>query len=176
MLCTRTKWLKEADPCEIPEENGRLSGEFLEFAANLTFMSSLPGLKMKLSAAFYQRMTSDGGYHVIPPMLSIHVIIPDNSEIFGLVMNNDLPGIVNMFEQGRASLRDCDTKGRSLLSVSNLVPALVTYLTNGISTRVMPNRLILAVFLWNVELTWMLWKSSSSTLMGKTGKRSCMPN
>lgn len=91
----------------------------LEFAANLTFMSSCPDLRVKLSAAFYQRMSSEGSYLVIPPMLSVHVMIPDNSEIFRLIKNDDLQGVVKLMEQGRASLRDCDMKGRSLLSVSN---------------------------------------------------------
>lgn len=98
----------------------------LEFAANLTFMSSCPELKLKLSAAFYQRMLSEGGYFIIPPMLSVHVMIPDDSEIFRLIKDDNLQGVMKLLDQGRASLRDCDTKGRSLLSVSAIRNLLVS--------------------------------------------------
>lgn len=101
------------------ESDAATNKKILEFAANLTFMSTRPELRMKLCALFYQRMLSEGGYLVVPPMLSVHFMIPDNSEIFRLIRNDNLKGIVGLLEQGRASLRDCDTKGRSLLSVSD---------------------------------------------------------
>ncbi|KAL0256667.1 hypothetical protein SLS55_009063 [Diplodia seriata] len=101
------------------ENDASMDEKILGFAANLTFMSSRPEIRMKISACFYQRMLSEGSYLIIPPMLSVHVIVPDDSDIFKLIKNDDLRGVVELLEQGRASLRDCDTKGRSLLSYAS---------------------------------------------------------
>ena len=55
------------------------------------------------------------------PGISPHIetvnIIPCGSAIFGCVKNNDLKGVQSLFDQGAASARDVDPRGRSLLNV-----------------------------------------------------------
>ena len=55
------------------------------------------------------------------PRMSPHVdtinIVPPNSAIFECVRSNDLKGVQSLFDQGAASARDVDPRGRSLLNV-----------------------------------------------------------
>ena len=71
----------------------------------------------KISAYFLQRLTGSG-FHSLNPMLSFHPIVPDNAEIFDAVKTGDVDMILKLFNADKASLRDCDSEGRSLLNVS----------------------------------------------------------
>ena len=73
--------------------------------------------RAKISAYFLQRLTGSG-FHSLNPMLSFHPIVPDNAEIFDAVKTGKVNMMLELFNAGKASLRDCDSEGRSLLNVS----------------------------------------------------------
>ena len=73
--------------------------------------------RAKISAYFLQRLTKSG-FDSLNPMLSFHSIVPDNAEIFVAVKTGNEDMMLELFNAGKASLRDCDSEGRSLLHVS----------------------------------------------------------
>lgn len=63
-----------------------------------------------------QRVTKDG-FFSLKPRLSFCAIIPHNSEIFDLIRDDDLGGIIDHLQLGKAFLSDWDPEGRTLLNV-----------------------------------------------------------
>lgn len=55
----------------------------------------------------------------LTPSLSFRALISDDSEVFKIVTKGSVKQIVSLLRRGAASLRDCDTTGRSLLNVSD---------------------------------------------------------
>lgn len=86
------------------------------FEGTVSFIPSRTTCRTKISTSFFQRSTNNG-YFSLKPRLSFCAIIPDNSEIFALISNGDLEGIINHLQQGKGSLSDCDSEGRTLLNV-----------------------------------------------------------
>lgn len=86
------------------------------FEGTVSLIPKRTDRQTKISASFFQRVTKHG-FFSLSPRLSFCAIIPDNSEIFALVENGDLKGIINHLQQGKTSLSDCDSEGRSLLNV-----------------------------------------------------------
>lgn len=70
----------------------------------------------KISASFEQRITSLG-FDCPHPRLSFHPIVPENADIFTAVKEGDMNWMLALLDTGKASLRDCDPEGRSLLNV-----------------------------------------------------------
>ena len=70
----------------------------------------------KISASFEQRITSLG-FDCPHPRLSFHPIVPGDAEIFTAVKEGDMDWMLELLNTGKASLRDCDPEGRSLLHV-----------------------------------------------------------
>ena len=70
----------------------------------------------KISASFEQRITSLG-FDSPHPRLSFHPIVPHSADIFTAVEEGDIDWMLELLNTGRASLRDCDPEGRSLLNV-----------------------------------------------------------
>ena len=58
--------------------------------------------------------------HGISPQIRTFNVVPEGSEIIQCVRNNDLRGVQNLFDQGKASPSDVDPRGFSLLSASAL--------------------------------------------------------
>ena len=75
---------------------------------------------IKISARFLQQLTSSS-FSSLNPKLMFHPIIPDSAEIFVAVKAGDVDRMVELFNDGKASLHDCDCEGRSLLNVSILI-------------------------------------------------------
>lgn len=73
--------------------------------------------RAKISAYFLQRFTGSG-FNSLDPILWFHPVVPDNAEIFDAVENGNLDKMLELLNAGKASLRDCDSEGRSLLNVS----------------------------------------------------------
>ena len=86
------------------------------FEGTISFIRKRSDYGTKVFASFLQRSTQNGFFSV-SPSLAFCAIIPDNSEIFALVEKGDLKGIITRLQQGKASLSDCDSKGRTLLNV-----------------------------------------------------------
>ena len=58
------------------------------------------------------------GITSLNPLVSISSMVPEDSVVFRLIEEGDLAGLVQLFQRGEASLRDCDPDGLSLLTVS----------------------------------------------------------
>ena len=81
-------------------------------------------LQFKLSVHLFQ-MSGTRGLTSMPPTIITHRLIPNDSEIFLAIINDDLDRfreLLGMNESGTAagSIWDCDESGRSLLNVSPL--------------------------------------------------------
>lgn len=101
------------------DEHNRLHADTLEFMATIKFVPSDPRLKAVIAASLHQRSTPYG-FESLHPTISICAIIPDDSPVFLFVRRGDLNGLVNLFRQGKASLRDRDSRGTPLLHVGVL--------------------------------------------------------
>jgi hypothetical protein len=53
----------------------------------------------------------------INPIISAYRMVPDVSEVFAVVSNDDLAGLLTLLADGKATLRDCDEEGATLLHV-----------------------------------------------------------
>jgi hypothetical protein len=102
---------KEEDSNRYEQKN------LFEFAAKFEFLPNSLVYPAKVATYFRQSIQHDG-FCSIHPIISIHMIVPKNSEVFECVKEGDLHGLLQLLRDGKASLRDCDEKGRSLLSVS----------------------------------------------------------
>ena len=74
----------------------------------------------KISASFQQRITSLG-FDCPHPRLSFHPIVPLGADIFQAVERGNMGWINELLNTGKASLRDCDPEGRSLLNVCTYI-------------------------------------------------------
>ena len=52
------------------------------------------------------------------PTLTFRAIVPDDSEVFHVVLSGSVHKLKRLLSSGGASLGDCDSMGRSLLNVS----------------------------------------------------------
>lgn len=73
--------------------------------------------RQKLLLSFLQRFSSTG-FTSLNPTLSFHALLPCDSEIFCAIQRGDMTSMLGLLNDKEASLTDCDTEGRSLLSVS----------------------------------------------------------
>jgi len=73
--------------------------------------------RKKLLLSFLQRLSSTG-FTSLNPTLSFHALLPCDSEIFCAIELGDMTSMLGLLNDKEASLTDCDTEGRSLLSVS----------------------------------------------------------
>jgi hypothetical protein len=102
----------------IPTDDTDTGHEPVEeaFYETLTLMSKGSSNPVKLRAFFIQKILRSGVFS-LSPTLSFHAIVPDDSLIFELVRQGNVKGLVEELQNGRASLTDCDSHGRSLLGV-----------------------------------------------------------
>lgn len=113
----RRRLLKNANQGETNILAGKPDQEVEDiFEGIVSFIPKKTDWRTKISTSFFQRLTKDG-FFSLSPRLSFCAIIPDSSEIFVLVKDGDLKGIINHLQQGKASLSDCDSEGRTLLNV-----------------------------------------------------------
>ncbi|KAL8994321.1 MAG: hypothetical protein Q9169_005669 [Polycauliona sp. 2 TL-2023] len=86
------------------------------FEARISILPRKSTQATKISAFFTQRLTQSG-FSSAHPGLSFHPMIHDDADIFGAVKAGHVDRMLELFETGKASLHDCDRKGRSLLNV-----------------------------------------------------------
>ena len=86
------------------------------FSATIDYLPNGSFPKSKISVAFEQFISFRDATSR-NPVLSFCAMIPDDAEILYLISEDDVHGVQRMIEQGRASLSDCDSMGRSLLFV-----------------------------------------------------------
>ncbi|KAF8528325.1 ankyrin repeat-containing domain protein [Trichophaea hybrida] len=100
--------------------SGRDEPEDKIFAGTMSFMPNSTGLRnnksFRISVSLEQAIKSGGILLSPQPTISFSAVLPENSEVFNLAKTGDLDGLVRLFSEGKASLSDCDTSGRSLLT------------------------------------------------------------
>ena len=69
-------------------------------------------------AAFFGESVDSYGTRIMHPVVWAYNQVGNGAQVFKLVENDDLDGLMTHFADGQASIRDCDEAGRSLLSVS----------------------------------------------------------
>ena len=83
---------------------------------SISILPNTNSRQVKISVSFLQRLTSSG-FSCVNPGLLFHPVVPRNAEIFKAVATGDVDRMLELLNSGKASLRDCDSKGRSLLNV-----------------------------------------------------------
>ena len=83
---------------------------------SISILPNTGAKRSKISVSFLQRLTSSG-FGCVNPGLLFHPVVPKDAEIFKAVGTGDVDWMLELFNSGKASLRDCDSEGRSLLNV-----------------------------------------------------------
>jgi hypothetical protein len=68
-------------------------------------------------AIHFGETTIDSAVSFINPVVSAYRIVPDDSEVFRVVANDNLEGFRTLLAEGEATIRDCDERGATLLHV-----------------------------------------------------------
>lgn len=98
------------------EEEFNCQHTLQKYAGKATFWTADTTFPYKITATVLQNLTCNG-YYSLKPTLSYHAMMPLKSEVFVAVETGNLLNLKNLLKQRRASLTDCDPKGRSLLNV-----------------------------------------------------------
>ena len=102
---------------EITPGPSNLTGEKILDSNQLITISFMPRAMQRtpgLCIRFFKMMEGPA----VPPHINTFNVIPDDSEIIHCIFKNDLRGIQTLFDLGKASARDVDSRGLSLLQVS----------------------------------------------------------
>jgi len=89
----------------------------LEITAAMDFLPDSSSLEAKISAYFKQIVTLNES-HTLHSAILLHMMVPSDSEVFNCVERGDLECFRRLLQDGKASLRTCDERGRSLLTVT----------------------------------------------------------
>lgn len=73
-------------------------------------------------SAFFGERTNYLSRRFLSPTIIAYRTVDSSSEVFEMVRRDDVDGLYRLFTLQTASARDCDSEGRSLLSVSTLAP------------------------------------------------------
>lgn len=115
MTTTERQYIKTSDPFQT--ELATISQPTREFAASIKAVFNHPRFQANLTVSLHQRATADGVFSLCPS-ISVGLIRPDDSPVFKLVKDGDMDGLLSLIGQGKASLRDCNSRGTPLLHVS----------------------------------------------------------
>jgi hypothetical protein len=80
-----------------------------------------PGLSQSSISAFFGERTDYSQRSFLSPTIIVYRTVESSSEVFKLVRDDDVDGLMRLFALQKASARDCDPYGRSLFFVSILV-------------------------------------------------------
>ncbi|KAJ9614645.1 hypothetical protein H2200_002782 [Cladophialophora chaetospira] len=99
------------------------------FSATLEYLPSSNFAYAKIVASVVHRAGLFGST-TLYPSLTVSPIVPAQSEVFAAIKTGDLTGLKSLLQEGRASLKDCDPQGRSLLGYAcfNDKPAICKFL------------------------------------------------
>jgi len=102
---------------QVTKRRSSCSRRLLEFKARITYIPGSTAQSQALSAEFYQIATLDGLLS-LPPTISLSAVIRPDAEIFQLIDHGDVYGVQQLLRSGRASVRDCDSFGRTVLHIA----------------------------------------------------------
>lgn len=120
--CTAVVFCRSRPKKAAPHRQGFTPRNPIEwFEGTVSLRPKTGSSRKKVLLSFLQRF-SGSGFTSINPTLSFHALLPNDSEIFCAIEDGDLLTLLRILNDKEASLTDCDTEGRSLLSVSHRVP------------------------------------------------------
>ena len=93
---------------------------FTETCSALSIQPSL-GFQGPYIAAFFGASADVQRTITINPIVTAYNLVDDHAEVFRFVKDDDLDGLMKHLAFGRATIRDCDKIGRSLLHVRPVV-------------------------------------------------------
>lgn len=99
----------------------------IEFTASIRSIINHPQFQAIVDVRFHQNVMPHG-YCSISPSISVGMILPDDSPVFSLVRNGDVEGLLSLFRQGKASIRDHTSFGTPLLHYATEQPKMCQFL------------------------------------------------
>jgi hypothetical protein len=93
-------------------------GQMLMETCSALHVQHVLGSSRPCVAAFFGERVDSYGTGIMHPIIWAYNQVENGAQVFKLVENDDLDGLMTHFADGQASIRDCDEAGRSLLSVS----------------------------------------------------------
>lgn len=76
-------------------------------------------------AVFFSEQWNGQTTSAIPPTVLAYRMVSNDAEVFKLIRDDDLDGLLRLLACGYASIHDCDERGRSLLHVSALAKIML---------------------------------------------------
>lgn len=101
-------------PQDCTQDTQNDTPEILEMS--FAFLPNIPQTP-RIAVDFQQRMSYEGSF-LKKPALSVSALLPRDSEVFRLILNGDLDGLIKSLSLREAFLTDRDCDGRCLLNVS----------------------------------------------------------
>ncbi|KAI9694232.1 MAG: hypothetical protein M1820_009090 [Bogoriella megaspora] len=127
---------KRRKKCAAPQgyQNVDANGPFLrDFIANISFKPT--NFSSSLNLSLHQAQILCGSTFSPAPTFSLNNTLPSNSPIFALAKEGSLQALKSLLATGKASLRDYDTDGWSLLHVGDIPTTLRGRLIYQITVR-----------------------------------------
>lgn len=116
--CTAVIFCRSRPKKTAPHRQGFTPRNPIEwFEGTVSLLPRIGSSRKKLLLSFLQRFSSSA-FTSINPTLSFHALLPENSEIFWAIEDGAMTCMLELLNDKKASLTDCDTEGRSLLCVS----------------------------------------------------------
>lgn len=112
MTIKRRQWCSRPRSSDEKITNQKHTTEFVG-----TITAILDQFQANVTINLHQRAIANG-YLSLCPSISVGMILPDDSEIFDIVREGDMDGLLSLLSQGEASLRDRNSFGTPLLHVS----------------------------------------------------------
>lgn len=112
MTTKRRQWCTQPSSSHEKFSNQKYTTEFVS-----TITAILDQFQANVTINLHQRAIANG-YLSLCPSISVGMILPDDSPIFGIVRCGDMDGLLSLLSQGKASLRDRNSFGTPLLHVS----------------------------------------------------------
>ena len=99
-----------------------------EFLGTVTFFPANPLSSLMMIAHVHQREVRGGGTYCETPRLCINRLLPSDAPVFNFAREGRIADLQNLISQGKATLRDRDTNGMSLLHHSVGHPPMCRFL------------------------------------------------
>lgn len=114
LTTTKRRW-KDTRHCDRATNNQKIHRR--EFTAKLVFKSK--GTPTMLTLSVNQGQFLFDSFTTMLPEVTVNSILPRDSLVFQLASNGSIQQLMALVAEGKASLYDHDTDGKSLLHVSD---------------------------------------------------------
>jgi hypothetical protein len=113
---TFEQWEISLKTVEVESRNSD-GTEVIDSLITLYLEPRISGSGLPVTVQFGETKTHTG-VSFINPVILAYRIVPNESEVFKMIENDDLEGLKSLLADGKATIRDCDEFGATLLHVS----------------------------------------------------------